>query len=69
MTEIDNYSRSTIPITQFFRDIELGTATGFVWRHHGVNHLITNWHVVTMIDRICFNRGGAHGGQCGGCRT
>ncbi len=50
MTEIDNYSRSTIPITQFFRDIELGTATGFAWRHHGVNYLITNWHVVTMID-------------------
>src|SRR5580704_12338044 len=50
MTEIDPYSRSTIPITQFFRDIELGGATSFVWRRHGVNYLVTNWHVVSMIN-------------------
>jgi hypothetical protein len=50
MTEIDPYSRSTVPIIQFFGDQELGTATGFVWRRHGENYLITNWHVVAMVD-------------------
>jgi hypothetical protein len=50
MPEIDNYSLCTIPIIQFFCDTELGTATGFIWRRHGVDYLITNWHVVAMVD-------------------
>jgi hypothetical protein len=50
MTEVDPYSRSTIPIAQCVRDVRLGDATGFVWFEHGVHYLITNWHVVAMVD-------------------
>ena len=48
--KIDEYSRAGVPIKQFFNDTPLGAASAFVWKEHGKHYLITNWHVVTMVN-------------------
>jgi hypothetical protein len=45
---MDQFSLTTTPIEQFFNNMLLGTATGFVWSNSGKYYLITNWHVVTL---------------------
>jgi hypothetical protein len=47
---IDRLSLSTVPITQFFNDLPLGEATGFIWKRRERFYLITNWHVVSLVD-------------------
>jgi hypothetical protein len=44
---VDIFSFVSVRLTLLCRDIRLGTATGFVVRHDGVDFLITNWHVVS----------------------
>lgn len=46
----DVRSLASVPIQQFFNDLPLGNASAFVWVEHESHYLITNWHVVTMID-------------------
>lgn len=48
MTALSLYSLATIPLQLRANGNELRrTATGFVWRRHDKNYLVTNWHVVT----------------------
>jgi len=47
MTQIDEYSLSTVPVEQFFNETSLGKATSFIWERRNAFYLITNWHVVT----------------------
>src|SRR5262245_49928523 len=47
---LDRLSLSTVPITPFFNDLQLGEATGFIWKRHERFYLITNWHVVSALD-------------------
>jgi hypothetical protein len=47
MTKIDPFSLTTVPLQQYANGMKIGDATGFVWRRHDRNYLITNWHVVT----------------------
>src|SRR5712671_3256126 len=48
--KIDEYSRAGVPVIQHFDSTTLGTASAFVWKEQGQHFLITNWHVVTMIN-------------------
>jgi hypothetical protein len=48
VTALSIYSLCTIPLDLCANGNPLGrTATGFVWRRHHKNYLVTNWHVVT----------------------
>jgi hypothetical protein len=51
MTEIDQFSLTTVPIELFFNKTSLGHATAFVWKSVDNRYfLITNWHVVSGRD-------------------
>lgn len=45
--KIDQFSLTTAPLSLYFNETPLSHATGFIWRDHERNYLITNWHVVT----------------------
>jgi hypothetical protein len=51
MTQIDQFSLTTVPIEMLFNKTSLGHATAFVWKHADNRYfLITNWHVVSGRD-------------------
>jgi len=51
MTQIDQFSLTTVPIEMRFDPTSLGHATAFVWKHADNRFfLITNWHVVSGRD-------------------
>ncbi len=47
MTQIDQFSLVTAPLSLYFNETHLSEATGFIWQEGRQNYLITNWHVVT----------------------
>jgi len=58
----DRLSLSTVPITAFFDDLQLGEATGFIWKRRDRFYLITNWHVVSALDlftKVHLSEGGS----------
>lgn len=50
MTTVDEYSLAAVPVEQRRGKLSLGTASAFVWIASGNHYLITNWHVVIMVD-------------------
>lgn len=42
---IDSYSQATSRLDLFCNGIEIGTATGFFWKHGDRLFLVSNWHV------------------------
>ncbi|WP_168797773.1 S1 family peptidase [Aliishimia ponticola] len=50
MSEIDRLSAQSIPILSYKDDICLGPASGFIYRHLGVDYLVSNWHVFSGRD-------------------
>lgn len=70
MTEIDQFSLTTVPLDLFYKnrktatETQLGTATSFVWKHRDNQHfLITNWHVVSGRDALTRKSLNSHGGR------
>jgi hypothetical protein len=50
MTKLDQFTLTTIPLEQYFNNIPLGQATGFIWKVREQHYLVTNWHVLSMRD-------------------
>jgi len=50
VTKIDPYSEATVPVEQYFNGTLLGVATAFIFEKRERFYLITNYHVVAMID-------------------
>jgi hypothetical protein len=63
VAEIDGYSLTTVPVSSFFNDTFLSSATAFNWVHEGQDFLITNWHVVTGRNNETGNNLQAQGGR------
>jgi len=64
MTQLDQFSLTTVPIELLFNSTPLGNATSFVWKHTDDRYfLITNWHVVSGRDALTRKYLKAHGGR------
>jgi hypothetical protein len=50
MTELDQFTLTTVPLEQYFNDTRLGHGTGFMWKVRDQHYLVTNWHVLSMQD-------------------
>ena len=50
MKTIDYFSSVPVQIVLWRGDVELGTATGFFYKRHASDYLITNWHVLSGRD-------------------
>jgi trypsin-like peptidase len=47
MVNLDEYSVTTVPLTQVCKGNAIGTATGFFYKHGDRRFLVTNWHVLS----------------------
>lgn len=50
MTQLDQFTLTTIPLEQYFDEMPLGQGTGFMWKIGDRHYLVTNWHVLSMCD-------------------
>ena len=41
MTELDQFTLTTVPLEQYFNDTRLGQGTGFIWQIEGRQYLAT----------------------------